>query len=619
MHDDIRTVLNERVLPFVEMPAQYVGGEPNAIVKDHSKVDVKFALAFPDAYTVGISHLGMQILYTILNAREDVAAERSYAPFPDMAAKMREEHLPLYSLETYTPLRDFDIVGFSLQYEMCATNVLLMLDLAGIPLLSERRAPEDPLIVAGGPCAFNPEPMSSFIDLFIIGDGEEAVTALVDELKAVRRRKKASRREILIHLAKKVPGAYAPSLYDVEYNDDGTIKSVKPAVKGVPERVKAALVKDINSFPLPGKPLVPLVEAVHDRISLEVIRGCTHGCRFCQAGIIKRPFRARDPLKLMEAARECYRATGYSEISLGALSISDYPHLYPLLKGLTAYFDPLCVNVSLPSLRVNKELKELPSVLNSVRKSGLTLAPEAASESLRLRINKNITDEDLLTGAREAYVAGWETVKLYFMVGLPGETDADVDAIAKLAKKVSLLRKELGKSPARVNISVAPFVPKPHTPFQWEAMLSPDTLRMRQAKLKSDIKGQNIWLKSHRVDRSQLEAILARGDRTLGITIFEAYRRDCVFDAWEEHFKIETWEQVLRDCGVDAAFYANRERPEYEVFPWDHIDAGVTRKFLLAERHRALKGEVTTDCREAHCNACGHEKDCSDLKTGHEG
>ncbi|HUS57104.1 MAG TPA: TIGR03960 family B12-binding radical SAM protein [Planctomycetota bacterium] len=620
MVDDIRTVLNERVLPFVETPAQYVGGEPNSVVKDHADVDVTFALAFPDAYTVGISHLGMQILYAILNTREDVAAERCYAPFPDMVAKLREERVPLYSLETRTPLRQFDIVGFSLQYEMCATNVLLMLDLAGIPLLSERRTAEDPLVIAGGPCAFNPEPMSGFIDLFIIGDGEEAVLALIDEFKAARGRKKnTSRRDLLTHLAKKVPGAYAPSLYNVEYNEDNTIKSVEPAVKGVPERVTAALLKDMDSFPPPTKLIVPLVEAVHDRISLEVVRGCTHGCRFCQAGMIKRPYRARDAMKLIDAACASYRATGYSEVSLGALSISDYPHLYPLLKGLTSYFDPLRVNISLPSLRVNKELKELPSVLSRVRKSGLTLAPEAATESLRMRINKNITDEDLLSGVREAYLAGWETVKLYFMVGLPGETDADVDAIAKLARKVSLLRKELGKAPARVNISVAPFVPKPHTPFQWDAMLTADALRMRQGKLKSDIKGQNIWLKAHRVDRSVLEGIFARGDRTLGMAIFEAYRRGCMFDAWEEHFSFEKWEKVLADCRIDPAFYAHRERPEYEVLPWDHIDAGVTKKFLISERHRAANGEVTPNCLDGKCNACGQQENCLTARTGNQG
>ena len=611
MKKDIRTVLDERVLPFVETPGQYVGGEPNSIVKDHGSVDVTFALAFPDAYTVGISHLGFQILYDILNARDDVAAERVYAPFPDMTAKMREERVPLYTLETFTPLGEFDVIGFSLQYELCGTNVLLMLDLAGIPLLAEMRTQDDPLIVAGGPCAFNPEPMSAFIDLFIVGDGEEAVTKLVDVLKAARRRKKKlSRRELLVWLAKKVPGAYAPALYDVEYNEDGTISSVKPNAKGVPERVKAAVVEDLDAFPLPTKPIVPLVEAVHDRITLEITRGCTHGCRFCHAGIIKRPFRTRDPLKLMDAASQCYRSTGHNELSLTALSVSDYPHLYPLLKGLASYFDPLRVNISLPSLRVNRDLRTLPSVLNSVRKSGLTFAPEAASESLRRRINKNITDEDLYKGVLEAYRAGWETVKLYFMVGLPGETDRDVDDIARMAKKVSMLRKEIGKPPARVNLSAAPFVPKPHTPFQWEAMASMDTLRMRQGKLRSDIKGKSIRLKAHRADRSFLEAVFARGDRTLGMAIFEAYRRGCVFDAWGEHFDFGKWKKVMDDCHVDGAFYANRERPEYEVMPWDHIAAGVTKQFLLREKHRAEKDETTPDCRTEECQACGREDIC---------
>ncbi len=355
---------------------------------------------------------------------------------------------------------------------------------------------------------------------------------------------------------------------------------------------------------------MPLVEAVHDRITLEVIRGCTQGCRFCQAGMIKRPFRARDPLGLMDVARQCYRSTGHNEISLAALSISDYPHLYPLLKGLTNYFDALRVNISLPSLRVNKQLQELPSVLSSVRKSGLTFAPEAAAESLRRRINKNITDEDLCKGALEAYRAGWEVVKLYFMVGLPGETPADVDAIAKMARKVSVLRKEIGKPPARVNISAAPFVPKPHTPFQWEAMASTDTLRMRLGKLRSDIKGNYIRLKAHRADRSFLEGVFARGDRTLGMAIFEAYRGGCVFDAWSEHFKFDSWVKALQDCNIDPGFYANRQRPEYEVFPWDHIDPGVTKEFLLREKRRADEGETTADCRADKCMACGHEMIC---------
>jgi len=611
MNEKLRTVLDERILPFVETPGQYLGGEPNIIIKDHDSVSVKFALAFPDAYTIGISHAGGQILYSILNARDDTAAERCYAPFPDMAAKLREEHVPLYTLETFTPLSEFDVIGFSLQYEMCFTNVLLMLDLGGVPLLSEMRQPDHPLVIAGGPCACNPEPMSAFIDLFIIGDGEEAVGVLVDELKAVRaKRKNLSRRDMLIHLAKKVPGAYAPSLYDVAYNDDGTVESVKTNAKGVPQRVRAAVVPDLDAFPLPTDPLVPLVEAVHNRISLEVIRGCTHGCRFCHAGMIKRPFRSRDPIKVMDAARDSYRSTGHNEISLTALSISDYPHLYPLLKGVTSYFDPLLVNISLPSLRVNQELRELPSVLSSVRKSGLTFAPEAATESLRWRINKLITDEDLLNGAKEAYRAGWDTVKLYFMIGLPGETPADVDAIAKLARKVSLLRKELGKPAARVNISAAPFVPKPHTPFQWEAMASMDTIRMSQGKLRSDIKGKSIWLKAHRADRSYLEGVFARGDRTLGMAVFEAYRRGRVFDAWDEHFNFEEWQKILKDCQVDGAFFANRERSEYEVLPWDHIDMGITREFLLSEKHKAERGEPTPDCRTNGCLGCGQQAIC---------
>jgi len=611
MSQDIKAAL-DRILPFVETPAQYTGGEPNCIVKNHKRVDVTVALAFPDAYTVGISHQGLQILYSILNARRDVAAERVYAPFPDMAARLRGARIPLYSLETFTPLSDFDIIGFSLQYEMCFTNVLLMLDLAGIPLLSELRGVGHPLIIAGGPCAANPEPMSGFIDLFIIGDGEEAVERLGDEYKIAKAANADDRHAMLVHLVKTVPGAYAPSLYDVEYNDDGTIRSVTPNVEGIPDRIQAAVVVDINAHPLPTEPIVPLVEAVHDRITLEAIRGCTHGCRFCQAGMIKRPFRVRDPLTLLDTARECYKQTGYNEISLTALSISDYPQLYPLLHGLSDYFTPLYVNISLPSLRVNSELQQLPAILNRVRKAGLTVAPEAATEPLRMRINKDISDEDLFDGMLEAFKAGWETVKLYFMIGLPGETDEDVDAISRMAKKISRLRKQLGKPPARVNVSAAPFVPKAHTPFQWEAMLPLEKLVKRQKRLRSDIKGKNVWLKAHRVERSHLEGVFSRGDRRLGMVIFEAYRRGCVFDAWDEHFKMETWKKVLEDCSLDADFYACRERGEDEVLPWDHISMGVTREFLLRERHLSQKGQPTPDCRQGECRACGIQQICAD-------
>jgi radical SAM family uncharacterized protein len=611
--DSIRKTLTEKVLRLVETPGQYIGRETNIVVKDHGAVDVKVLLAFPDTYALGMSHLGLHILYAILNAHPKIAAERAYAPWPDMAAKMRAEKVPLYSLETFTPARDFDIVGFSLQYEMGYTNVLEMLDLAGIPLLASERGPGDPLVIAGGPCVFSPEPMADFIDLFVIGDGEEVLLSLVEAYRDLKAGGASSRQQMIAGLVaqvdnlrnKKVPGLYAPSLYEDHYKPDGTLEFLRPIKAGAPAVVEAARVADLNLAAFPSAPLVPLVQAIHERIALEIMRGCTQGCRFCQAGMTKRPTRLRSPETLFEQARKAYAATGHSEISLTSLSTSDYPELSELLGRLSREFTPKGVSLSVPSLRVGEQLSALPEALSEVRKSGLTIAPEAARQDLRRVINKNIADDELFNGVIAAYEAGWQLVKLYFMVGLPTETDEDVEAIPALAYKVSNLRKTLGKPPASVNVAVAPFVPKSHTPFQWEAMATIERLREIDRRLKEKMRRGRVRLKMHRVERSFLEGVFSRGDRRLGRVLLAAWRKGCRFDAWDEHFRFAAWQEAFQEAGLDPAFYANRRRGDDETLPWSHISCGVSVDFLREERERAYRREVTLDCRLHGCRACG--------------
>jgi radical SAM family uncharacterized protein len=545
-----------------------------------------------------------------------------------MAAKMRAEKVPLYSLETFTPARDFDIVGFSLQYEMGYTNVLEMLDLAGIPLLASQRGPGDPLVIAGGPCAFSPEPVADFIDIFVVGDGEEALLCLVEAyrdlkakaegpalrggevedgaLRAGRRAKNADwRRETILHLAREVRGLYAPSLYEARYNPDGTLASVRPNADGAPKVVEAARVADLDLAAFPSAPLVPLVKAVHERISLEIMRGCTQGCRFCQAGMTKRPTRLRSVETIVEQAKKSYSATGHSEISLTSLSTSDYPELNALISALSREFTPKRVSIAVPSLRVGEQLSALPEMLSEVRKSGLTIAPEAARQELRQVINKNIADEELFKGVRAAYEAGWQLVKLYFMVGLPTETDEDVDAIPALAYKVSSLRKEVARSAANVNVAVAPFVPKPHTPFQWEAMATMARLSEIDRRLKERMRKGRVRLKMHRIERSFLEGVFSRGDRRLGQVILSAWRKGCRFDAWDERFNFSLWQEAFKEAGLDPAFYANRRRADEELLPWSHISCGVSPEYLREERQRAYRRETTPDCRLHGCRACG--------------
>ncbi len=602
--EKIHELLVRRILAGVEMPARYIGGELNAVRKDPAQVDVSFVLLFPDTYEVGMSHLGCQILYGILNRLDWAAAERAYAVWPDMQDEMRRHGIPLYALESFRPVRRFDVMGFTLQYELLYTNVLAMLDLAGVPLRSADRTEDDPIVIAGGPGAASPEPLADFIDLFFPGDGEEVI---VEFARFMREALAAGtpREEIILRAARQIPGCYAPAFYAPEYRPDGTLESVRPLRDGLPPRVRASRVAELELTDFPTDLLVPFVETVHDRITLEIMRGCTRGCRFCQAGMLRRPVRARSVEQLRRQAEQTYRSTGYNEIALASLSSSDYPDFPELLQRINEFAEPRHINLSLSSLRVNDQLGLLPEILSRVRKSGLTLAPEAASERLRRVINKNITDQELLDGARKAFEQGWRHIKLYFMVGLPTETEEDVEGIVELSERVSETRREVAGGPGRVNVSIAPFVPKAHTPFQWEPMASLERLHAARDLILDRARLRCVRYKFHTPERSLLEAALARGDRRLGRVIERVYRDGGQFDAWDEHFSFERWQRCFRDEGLDIEFYATRERPTDEVLPSEHIDFGLSRDFLLAEREKAFRGELTPDCRTAGCIHCG--------------
>ena len=573
------------LLPLVKNPAQYIGGEWNVCRKPVTPDTLRVVLVFPDAYSVGMSHVGLQILYHVLNARERVYCERAFMPLPDMEAELRANKLPLFSLETFTPIFDFHVIAFSLQYELTYTNVLGILSLGSVPLRSADRMMNHPLVVAGGPGALAPEPLADFIDLFVAGDGEETAPLLADAVRDARRA--PSRRHMLASLARASESFYVPSLYNVAFDPDGRLASLAPAVEGAAFPVRAAAVKDLDLAPFPLSPIVPSTEVVHDRISLEIMRGCMHHCRFCQAGGTRRPVRLRTVDTLLRQAKEIYASTGCDEVSLTSLSSNDYPDMERLLVKLDAHFRPLGVSLSVPSLRVSPNLLKLPALLSRVRKSGLTYAPEAASPALAGIIGKEVSIDDLLAGVREAYASGWSLVKLYFMVGLPGETDADVDGIISLTRRISNVRRELGKSPANVNVTVASFIPKPHTPLQWEPMAARDYLEKVRAKLKSALRGRRIQLKFHNVYRSFLEGVLSRGDRRLGRVIETAFSLGARLDAWDEYFHPELWDQAFQSCAIDPVFYANRPRAEDELLPWSHIDVGLPPGYLLREKHHA--------------------------------
>jgi radical SAM family uncharacterized protein len=602
----------EALLDRVEKPAQYTGGERNEILKDPRAVEVRVALAFPDTYAIGMSHLGLKILYGLLNDLPWCWAERAFAAWPDMERALRDAGVPLCSLESHTPLAAFDIVGFSLSYELSNTNLLAMLDLGGIPLLRSGRDESHPLVLAGGDGAASPEPMADFVDLFLIGDGEAAMPALVEVYRECRRGG-LSRSATLLEIVSRVPGWYAPEFYRPVHHRDGTMAGMEVLDPRAPERVAEVHVPSLEEAYFPVRPVVPYAEVVHDRISLEVMRGCTQGCRFCQAGMIKRSQRLRSVDTLVRLAEETYANTGHDEISLVSLSTADYPRLVELTAALHARFTPRRVNVSIPSLRVNESLKLIPALVDEVRRTSLTIAPEVATDRLRRVVNKDIKNEHLYDGIREAYRRGWNAVKLYCMVGLPTETDEDVRAIVAMGKACSDLGREAGVGAKAVTVSVSNFVPKPHTPFQWHPMPTAEEFR-RRGNLVRDLARKHRTLKTrvHDVERSLLEGVLSRGDRRVGAAILDAYRRGARFDAWDEQFRAATWDEAFRATGVDPAFHNHRERTTEEWLPWDHIKGGVKRAYHVEEKLRADRGETTGFCMVEKCNRCGIDvKKCS--------
>ena len=595
----------EKIWMKVQKPGRYTGGELNSVVKDKSGVDVRFAFCFPDIYEVGMSHLGMKILYSLLNKMEGVWCERVFAPWTDMEAMMREAGIPLYGLESGDPVSDFDIIGFTLQYELSYSNVLNMLELSGIPLLACDRRGLSQLVVAGGPCACNPEPLADFVDIFFIGEGEEVDCELVELYR--RHKSRNSSKEEFLREAAQIPGVYVPSLYQVEYGEDGLISGVRP-LEGAPAKVTKRLMLDMDRSYFPESFVVPYIEIVHNRAVAEVFRGCIRGCRFCQAGFLYRPVREKSPQVVDRQCRALCESTGYDEISLSSLSTSDYSRLNPLLDQLLTWTKEEKTGVSLPSLRVDNFSTELMDKISSVRRSGLTFAPEAGTQRLRDVINKNVTEEELLKTAATAFAGGWSSIKLYFMIGLPTETMEDVAGIAQLGQKVvdafyANPGRKKGKG-VSVTLSASAFVPKAFTPFQWEPQDSIEMLRAKQKHLVASVTTKKIDCNYHDADTSFMEAVFARGDRRLGPGLLKAHQLGCKFDGWNDYFSLKRWLAAFDACGVSPEFYANRRRDFGEILPWDHIDYGVTKDFFRQECQRAYQAAVTPNCREK-CSACG--------------
>ena len=599
--------VNKRILASVQKPARYTGGEYNAVVKNKEDVALRFAFCFPDLYEIGMSHMGLRILYGIMNERKDIWCERVFAPWTDMEEALRKNNAKLFSLESGDPLCDFDIVGFTLQYEMSYSAVLNMLDLGGITVRREERGEDEPLVVAGGPCTYNPEPLADFIDIFNIGEGEDQILELCELYKKCKA-EGVSKKEFL-NLAADIKGLYIPSLYDVSYNDDGTIAQVK-AQGNAPEMVTKRIIEDFDSVYVPEKVIVPSTEIVHDRISLEVFRGCIRGCRFCQAGYAYRPVRAKRAKTLIGQGMRMCEVSGYEEISLASLSTSDYKELPELADGLLDWCEPRNISLQLPSLRADNFSVELMQRIQKVRSGGLTFAPEAGSKRLRDAINKNLTEEEIMNACRIAFENGRSTVKLYFMIGLPTETDEDIKGIAELSQKILYLWKTHAtnkKRGVKITVSAACFVPKPHTPFQWEAQNTREEFKRKAALLREAITAKAITYNWHEPDVSFLEAAFARGDRKLGKVIETAWKKGARLDGWAEHFSLDLWLDSFRECGIDPAFYATRAKGKDEILPWDHISTGVTKKFLASERDKAYKSETSPNCREK-CLGCGASK-----------
>ncbi len=593
----------KRILPLVQKPARYTGGEYHQVMKNKDEVDLTVAFCFPDTYEIGMSYLGLKILTGVLNQMEGVWCQRCFAPWFDMEEQLRKNRIPLYALESGDPLSSFDILAFTLQYEMSYSNVLNMMDLAGVPLWSRDRGEDDPIVMAGGPCAYNPEPMADFLDIIMLGEGEEVIVELAELIRGGK--KEGASRQELLRRAAQIPGVYVPSLYEVRYHEDGTVAEVTPR-EGAPAVVTKRIIQDVDRVWYPTDCPVPSTEVVHDRVQLEIFRGCIRGCRFCQAGYTNRPVRAKDPETLVKQAMESCENSGYEEVSLLSLSTSDYRGLRELTDGLLDWCQPRSVSLSLPSLRADNFSVDLMERVQRVRKSGLTFAPEAGSQRLRDAINKNVREEDVLNACAVAFQGGWSSVKLYFMLGLPTETDEDILGIGQLAQKVFHTWQQNARNKARggkVTVSAACFIPKPMTPFQWEPQCTMEEFQRKQEVARSGMR-RNITFHWHDAQTSYLEAVLARGDRRLSRAVYTAWRRGARMDSWGEGFDLQRWLDAIRDCGLDPAFYAHRARPYEEVLPWDHLSAGVSRKFLWRERERAYASQITPDCRH-QCTGCG--------------
>ncbi len=605
------TALKDEILLQVEKPARYIGNEINADMKDRDKVAVRFAMCFPDVYEIGMSHLGIQILYDMFNRREDVWCERVYSPWTDLDKIMRQEKIPLFALESQDPVKNFDFLGITIQYEMCYTNILQILDLSQIPLLASERTQDDPIVIGGGPCTYNPEPIAAFFDIFYIGEGETAYYQLIDLYKTVKN-SGGSRKEFLLEAAK-MPGMYVPMFYQTEYNEDGTIKAFYPIEEGVPETVRKEIVMDVTDTYYPEKPVVPFIKVTQDRVVLEIQRGCIRGCRFCQAGQIYRPVRERNVETLKEYAVKMLKNTGHEEISLSSLSSSDYSSLQELVNFLIEECARKKVNISLPSLRIDAFSLDVMSKVQDVRKSSLTFAPEAGSQRLRDVINKGLTEEVILQGAHDAFMGGWNRVKLYFMLGLPTETEEDIRGIADLCNEIAKLYyetipKEERKGKIQIVASTSFFIPKPFTPFQWSPMNTKedfiDKAYLTRSAIMTQLNQKSIKYNWHEADVSMLEGLLARGDRKLSEVLLKVYQKGCMFDAWGEMFKNDIWMETLEECGIDLSFYTTRERELDEILPWDFIDCGVTKTFLIREWEKAQNAQGSPNCR-VQCQGCG--------------
>ena len=607
----VKPALSDEILLKIEKPARYIGNEVNSVIKEKEKTDIRFAMCFPDVYEIGMSHLGIQIIYDILNRFEDTWCERVYSPWTDLDQIMRKEKIPLFALESQEPVKNFDFLGITLQYEMCYTNILQVLDLSGIPLLATDRTEEDPIVIGGGPCSYNPEPVADFFDMFYIGEGETMYRKLLDTYK--ENRAKGGSREDFLYQAAKLPGMYVPRFYEVSYKEDGTIASFVPKKKDIPSTIVKELVTDLSETDYPEKPVVPFIKVTQDRVVLEIQRGCIRGCRFCQAGQLYRPVRERDADRLKQYALAMLKNTGHEEISLSSLSSSDYSQLEELIYFLIDECEQKKINISLPSLRIDAFSLDIMNKVQDVRKSSLTFAPEAGSQRLRNVINKGLTEEVILKGAAMAFEGGWTRVKLYFMLGLPTETEEDIRGIAELSNKIAAVfyetvPKEKRNGKVQIVTSTSFFIPKPFTPFQWAVMSTKDEFIEKAYLTKKAVTEQlnqkSIKYNWHEADVSVLEGVFARGDRKIAKVIQKAYEKGCIFDSWSEHFHNDLWMEAFEECGVSIDFYTTRERSLDEIFPWDFLDCGVTKDFLKREWLKAMKEEVSPNCK-MQCQGCG--------------